>query len=400
MDRRVFTIIIIAVVVIFFLNPFGRNRNRETYFPPGVRSETLEPLIGYLQTEAEDPVTYVASLFLDHDIVFLGELQRIKQQVEFVGELIPALYSRGVRNLAIEYALYEDQQRIDELVTATVFDEKLAERILFDFFALWGFQEYVDLFRSAWEVNRRRPDGEPPFRIVGLNVRRDYTQMQDQRSLEDPEILAKVFAWGHPEAHYAEVITREFVEKDEKALILTGIKSSVTRYRDLGYAEDAKEKGLVETRQGGNIIYDTVGERAVRVLLHSPWPDIRRLRPLYYPLDGVFDRALLELPEDGRRLGFDLAGPAGALPVSGDMAEGYDDLTLGEYADGYVVLGPISDYTPVSPIPDFFSEANRREVIDGYPALFRTGEEPSVTELNNLTAQDVEQLQKNLDQFR
>ena len=50
-----------------------------------------------------------------HDIVFLGEFFKIRQNVQLVAALIPRLYAAGVRNLGIEYALSDDQEEIDAL---------------------------------------------------------------------------------------------------------------------------------------------------------------------------------------------------------------------------------------------------------------------------------------------
>ena len=123
-------------------------------------------LAGWFEKNGDTPESYVVGLFSDHDVVFLGEYHRIRHDVLFVQSLVEPLYNAGVRVLATEFGRREDQPLIDSLVTAPEWDEGLAREIVFRQFIWWGYREYVDLYRAAWELNRGLPDGEPVFRIL------------------------------------------------------------------------------------------------------------------------------------------------------------------------------------------------------------------------------------------
>jgi hypothetical protein len=112
-------------------------------------TEELDKLVAYANGHRQDPIQYVVQKFQTHDIVFLGEFHFIKHDAEFVQRLIPGLYGKGVYNLGIEFACHADQKLADQLLTAPTYDEDLARRVMFRNFVLWGYKEYLDLYRAA-----------------------------------------------------------------------------------------------------------------------------------------------------------------------------------------------------------------------------------------------------------
>jgi hypothetical protein len=401
MDRNRFLMIAIVVIaVVFIFNPFGRRQPAERLYPSYVKKEVLDPIKADILARAEKPEDYVAGLFDRHDIVFLGEFPKIKQQVQFVSGLIPVLYRHGVTNLGIEHALASSQGDIDALLSAATFDEARARRIFFDFIVLWGFEEYEGLLRSAWQLNRSLPPGAKPFRIVGLNVRRHWEYLKTEDDIDKPEVVRKVLSDGVPDRFMADTILREFVDKGEKALIFLNLQSGITRYRNHEYEKNAQAKGLSETRRTGNIVYERIGDRAVFVPMHAPWPDKNTLSRVNFPVDGVLDRIIAGLPKNQRRLGFDVRGtPVGALEIKTDVyRSGYDKLTLGDFCDGYVILGPLSEYETVTPIPDFITDANVDQALADFPGP-KEPRKLTPAELNRYISQDVENLKRVLDQF-
>lgn len=148
MNRRtVYTIAIVILVFFLFFNPFDK-KDDGSVPAPYLRSDTLEDLTTYLTANHELPEQYIASKFRDHSLVFVGEFSRVKQQVEVVIRALPVIYEAGVTVMGIEFALFEDTPRIDALLTAPAFDEAEVKEILFRRMVLWGFEEYIDLFRA------------------------------------------------------------------------------------------------------------------------------------------------------------------------------------------------------------------------------------------------------------
>ncbi|MBN2215589.1 MAG: hypothetical protein JW723_15260 [Bacteroidales bacterium] len=101
----------------------------------------------YLNNNWKTPEEYVISKFQEHDYVFLGEMHRIKHDVELISNLIPVLYKNKICCLGIEFGDYSDQTLIDSMLKAPEFDRKLARSFVFDFYPAWAYKEYVDLYQ-------------------------------------------------------------------------------------------------------------------------------------------------------------------------------------------------------------------------------------------------------------
>src|ERR1700748_1505205 len=79
--------------------------------------------LDYLEKYGQTPQTYVTGKFAHYDIVMLGEDHAVKQNLDLVCDLIPALYKAGVYNMAIEFGAQEMQHRVDSLINAKRYDE-------------------------------------------------------------------------------------------------------------------------------------------------------------------------------------------------------------------------------------------------------------------------------------
>lgn len=75
-------------LVIFMLSCFASGQESKSTQP----SYDKQELAGYVRSHYMTPKEYVLSKFRRYDIVFLGEEHYIKQNLEFVHDLIPALY--------------------------------------------------------------------------------------------------------------------------------------------------------------------------------------------------------------------------------------------------------------------------------------------------------------------
>ncbi len=207
-----------------------------------------EELTQYLKQHWQSPEKYVVSKFQDHDIVFLGEAHRVRHDVQLVQGLIPLLYQAGVRNLGIEFGCYDYQDKVDQLITADRYDEKLARWLMFEEETSWGYLEYEDLYRAAWKLNASLPAGTPKFRVVGLSYKVRWDLEKENMSPADRQ---KVWPKGDSDTFMAGVIQREFVDKGQKALIYCGLHHAFTRYRLPAYdVEHKKLLGLLNPRAG------------------------------------------------------------------------------------------------------------------------------------------------------
>ena len=99
MKRNTVIVILVAVVAALFLvNPFKffQGRNPAATKPPAVEAKVLDPLISFAASAWQSPEDYILSCFEKHDIVFLGELTKIRQQVQLVSAIIPRLAEKGI----------------------------------------------------------------------------------------------------------------------------------------------------------------------------------------------------------------------------------------------------------------------------------------------------------------
>ncbi len=319
-------------------------------------------LEAYLRKSFLSPEDYILSKFRDHEIVFVGEFHRIQHDPLLIQHLIPLLYKAGIYDLGIEFGINRDQARVDKLITAPVYDEQEAREILFDWSTFWGFKEYEDIYRAAWEVNHALPAGAPRFRVVNLNCVTDWSFIKTDADQKDREVMKKVWPEGDADPFMAGVILREFVEKGRKALIYSGIHHAFTGYKQPVY-DQGKFARFVEGRMG-NRVKDRLGDKVFTVYLHAPWMD-KTYEKQIYAAGGVIDDFFAGRP-DLRPVGFDLAGsPFGELAGPGSIyEEGYNPFKLKLYADGYIFTKPLSQYQGVTVDEKFVTAANFKRAVE------------------------------------
>ena len=47
----------------------------------------------------------------------------------------------------------------------------------------WGYKEYEDVYRTAWQLNHSLPPGAQRFRVVNLMYRPNWSALEGERSL-------------------------------------------------------------------------------------------------------------------------------------------------------------------------------------------------------------------------
>jgi hypothetical protein len=354
--------------------------------PPPIDPTLQARLAAWLEAEGQTPERYVVDLFSDHDVVFLGEQHRVKDDVLQVQSLIEPLYKAGVHVLATEFGRREDQELIDSLLCAPEWEEGLAREIVFRQFVWWGYSEYVDVYRSAWALNRELPDGAQLFRILGVNDSPDWSLIETEADRNDGSVMREVWKGGGEE-HWAGVIL-DAVDSGEKVLVHSGIHHAFTEYRQPIVANGEFRRFDSDLRCG-NHVFAALGKRAVTVFLHAPWegPEGYGSR-MRHPADGVIDALMLECGP--RPVGFDLAGgPFGELAIEDAIYHhGYEDFRLSDFCDGWIYTRPLSECEGVTPIPNWVNETNLERARAQSPSpSFR---QASAGEFNDGIARDAE----------
>src|SRR5258707_355184 len=161
MSRAMFSLVLLALSATPALAQTG------TSIP---ESATIASVRTYIANQHESPEDYVVRQFLTHDIIFLGEMDGVRENLAFLRQLLPRLHAAGVYNLGYEFSVYKDQPKIDRLLTSASYDPKIANDLLNEIDLTYVTQEYTDVYKTAWELNRKLPTGARPFRIVAFNL--------------------------------------------------------------------------------------------------------------------------------------------------------------------------------------------------------------------------------------
>jgi hypothetical protein len=318
---------------------------------PLISADLVNRMHAYVVKHHQAPDDYVISKFKDHDIIFLGESHRARQNLEFLQGLVPKLYAAGVYNLAFEFVSYADQSKVDSLLIAPDYDEALALDLLYNSPGLaWVTQEYADVFKAVWKLNHKLPFGAHRFRVVGVM---DYPTT-DKYAEEHPEkyLQRERMHLGGLEKHDAanmfwpQVISKEILAKDEKALVYCGFFHAFTKF--LLTREDQN------TISAGNFIYDYIHDRTLTLAMNNSFRGVERR-----PLDELFK----SLPVGLRQAGVDVAGtPLGELPVDlpgyAFLSHRSSSLTLSDMVDGVVYLVPATEMKPMRFAERFITSQN------------------------------------------
>src|SRR6266853_534365 len=123
---------VLGFIALSVIAPFGlaqdqSNANsRITNLSRGV----VKSVQKYIADHHERPEDYIVRQFTTHDIIFLGEMHGVRQNLEFLQQLLPRLYAAGVFNLGYEFSVYKDQPKIDRLLASTTYHPSIANALL------------------------------------------------------------------------------------------------------------------------------------------------------------------------------------------------------------------------------------------------------------------------------
>jgi hypothetical protein len=386
MNMMIFIFLLVGVFVTYIVVT-GLVKGCEAGKPvlPAMTDEELKPYLDDINKNGIDPVEYINGLFAAHDVVFLGnmwffEALQAKQQVELVIKLVPPLYKQGVAAVGIINVLARDQEEIDRILTAPDFDEKAVVKLLFDRAVIGGSQEYVDLFRAVWNVNKDRPVRARPMRILGLSPEVHFENMrgvqEKKDKTEDPEIYKKIFGDRLVDDFILDIIDKQVVEVKARALIFLPQENCIIRYISQSMVKRYQELGFTYKGAAAYQLHQKMGERCVSVFLHTPWWVFRGANPFPdYPAEGLFDVVMNNIPSGTAERAVSLAsGPFGDIELKKPYwlsinfyLDPGENLRLKDLCDAYIILGPLANYTDVTPIKGFINESNFKAAADRAP---------------------------------
>ncbi|MFH1119906.1 MAG: ChaN family lipoprotein [Bacteroidota bacterium] len=326
--------------------------------------EVTADIIDFIRKSSISPENYVIDKFRNHDVVFLGEHHVVKENLLFVQSLVPELYENGIYNIGMEFGASELQDKLDELVSSEIYNEQLAKEIMFSYNVAWGYQEYLDVYKAAWKLNRSLPDNARKFRIVNLSYIFHWDKFTGQRN---PETMSQVFPMGTIDKFRAEIIDREIIQKNEKILALVGTPHAYSRYGSPYYKYNGDNFCDFDHDWLGNRLYRKYPDKVFSIILHQAFT--MKEGDKYYPIspcDGTIEKLMAmngNIPS-----GFDLIqSPVGKLPDRSINAMCYKDFTLEQLFDGYIFLKPLNQLNGCTVIGDFVNETNVDQALKNFP---------------------------------
>jgi len=320
----------------------------------------------YLKQNNQNPKEYVVSKFKNHDIIFLGEDHRVKENVEFVSQIIPELYKNGIHNVGVEFGASEHQKEVDSLINAPEYNENRIRKMMFDYNSGWAYKEYMNLYKTAWKLNKTLPKNAKKFRIINLSYQYDWTGFSGQKT---PENMKKVFHKGNTEKFRTEIVKKEIISQNEKILILTGLNHAFTKYRQSIYDYTSDNFVRFENGYFGNLVYKDFPEKTFSIILHRPLNNYPNHQPyLVSPANGAIEKIMKKL--GNQPSGFDLAGnPLGNLKDTSAFSMGYENFRLLDFMDGYIFLKPLNELSNCTVDEEFFNiiQQNWQEALKTVP---------------------------------
>lgn len=289
------------------------------------------------------PSNFVLKEFESHDIIFLGETHRKKNDLIFLQQLIPKLYKKGIYLLFYEFASHDDNNKIDSILTAPTYDEGKVKSIIHNNFWEWPYKEYLDIFRVAWRVNNKHKNGKK-FRIIGIS----YSNSNDvKQAMKD---------WT--EKDWANLIFKDAISKSQKAIVYCGNHHSITKYKQPLIINGEFKKLLTDERVG-QFVYKMIGEKAMTIWIHFPWGDIN-YDPSYPPVIKYLDSLSLAMDSSHKQFAFSttVSELGNLIDSTSVYSTGYKKIKLKNIVDGYIVLGPVCKEDFVSYVPDFNTKEN------------------------------------------
>jgi hypothetical protein len=260
--------------------------------------------------------------------------------------------------MGFEFALMKDSLLIRDVITnKSSFDQNKANQIIFNLSPYWGYKEYIDIFRAAWELNRSIPEEEDKFMIYGIMHDFDFSLLKKRSDEYDEEIMLKVRKGiANPEQFMADCIINAFVDKDKKALIYCGIHHAFTGYQGHG-------------KRVGVIVKNRVGDKTMTISLHYPWKRKNgSLNKLTYPVNGLIDAFIRKYKSEIYTFGINVNNTAfGALIDTTSVYIKNGPLSLSSFCDGYIYLNSFSSSENVIVQKDFINGKNFRYAKTQFP---------------------------------
>ena len=297
-------------------------------------------LLAHWKAVQKSPVAYVVNTFKGGKRwVFLGEYHRLRQDVQLVLALIPALHEQTkVRCLALEFITARGTDEANRLVTQPTFDRNKA----LDFFLKenpsWYYEDYFKILETVWASNQERASTKGPFRLVGLAPDLDWEKANYGGNKAQQKERAKLKVCDE---FMAKALERQVLSRHWPALVYGGLAHATAKF-----TEYSMNTGRPLPRMGNLVYRDPYKSEMWFIAMHAPFYDPCHQKPVF-PFNGALDRLMTV---HGQDLGFDVVGsPFATLRDAHPCPKSQLAQAFGELVDGYIIFkSPLREYACVT----------------------------------------------------
>jgi hypothetical protein len=335
LKKYIFALIPVLILACCFTNSFAADGAGETLFSTGTLT---------------DPETYVIEKIKQYPVVGIGEAHWVQNQVSFVNAVIRrAVRERLVDCVALEFGSAYDQHLADEVVFGDTFSREKVLQILKSIPDLgWGYEDYIDIFKTLWEENKKLPKDRQVRIILTDNpfLKLFIDDKLDMKSVDMEQARGFIF---NRNKFMADVISKDIVEKNLRVLYYAGsthIGLLPTLPLIMTYDD-------ITTGEYLNIRYPG---KYFPIILHN-FSYSEGLSTCPYAAGGIIEQELNKRQD--KFFAMDLADTnLGRIKLGtfyGDN-NNYGNASLQDIFKGYVFLGSLDNYKPVKRIRGYYAD--------------------------------------------
>lgn len=339
-------IVVLLLLYIFFnLSPFHKTK--------ALSQTEIKTYLKYIDTNNSEPFKYVADKFNNHSVVFIGEIHKRKQDLEFLSKLIPYLHdTKGINIIGWEFGAAEYQKDADSIVTASEFDRAKAISVMRKSMYYWCYEEYLDIFRTIWLTNKTITQDNEKIRFLQLN--RPYNP--GLLNSKDKNLSLEERKKGNFDNTLPLIVEKEVLQQNKKILIYCGLHHSLTKFKTpkLLFLKDNGRAGqkLYEKYPGKIFQIDLLAPFAPRWWIYNEIAS-KKDNKYVYPFDAVFNQLY-----DNLKTPYAVNSSDSIFSNLKDYNSFYafdkfNGIKFGEFCDGAIMLTSFDKIEPVDIIPDW-----------------------------------------------
>lgn len=308
-------------------------------------------LLNWLNQNGNTPEDYILEKVSEYQVIVFGEVHERSNYLNLLKEMIPDFYKTGVRIIAMEVCLYDDNELIEKLVTSKQYDYELALEIgRHQPWLIWGWKEYWDILEGVWSLNRSLDVNQEKMKVIGLDSKYEMPSIslvlnsEDKRSgpfYEKLRILQTIQTMPllqYRDELMAKQIEDQIIKKGEKGIVWVGASHSYLNFKKL-FSEKGRMSFILHKKFKGKIF---------QIYLHEKFYS----QKISSYIENIISKSEFD------QIGFDIINsPLNDLRDSSSINFSKNPkVCFGDIASGYLYLVPFDSLSKCRFIKDFVTQ--------------------------------------------